>query len=167
MGIQLISIMEVSMLLACTYVSSKFHTFLTKKIFEIFHFFNGLIMNFRRGVDKDPIVGLEVVTVEDAENPDVIDKTPYGHSANVNNATAFGAQPLYIKVRRDVQSPFVITDLVIILPGKGEEEPLGYSRLNENLNRGMVGTDVFICYKRRPKSVHRASYKPSILTRYV
>ena len=110
---------------------------------------------------------MEVVTVEDAENPDVIDKTPYGHSANVNNATAFGAQPLYIKVRRDVQSPFVITDLVIILPGKGEEEPLGYSRLNENLNRGMVGTDVFICYKRRPKSVHRASYKPSILTRFV
>ena len=40
-----------------------------------------------------------------------------------------------------------------------------YSRLNENLNRGMVGTDVFICFKRRPKSVHRASYKPSILTR--
>ena len=39
------------------------------------------------------------------------------------------------------------------------------SRLNENLNRGMVGTDVFICFKRRPKSVHRASYKPSILTR--
>ena len=29
----------------------------------------------------------------------------------------------------------------------------------------MVGTDVFICFKRRPKSVHRASYKPSILTR--
>ena len=77
----------------------------------------------------------------------ILGKTPYGRSANVNNGTTFNAQPLYVKIRRDIQSQFVITDLKIILPGKGEEEPMGYTRLNENLNRGMVGSDVFICYK--------------------
>ena len=52
-----------------------------------------------------------------------------------------------IQVRRDIQSPFVITDMAIVLANKGEEEPLGYSRLNENLNRGVVGSSVFIAFK--------------------
>ena len=107
----------------------------------------------------------KVVSQEDPDNPDVIDRTPYGRSANVNNSTTFNSTPLYLKVKRDIQSPFVITDLAIVIANKGEEEPLGYSRLNENLNRGMVGSTVYIAFKQRPKNVHRASYRPSLLAR--
>ena len=114
---------------------------------------------YKRDIEGEPIVGIEVTSQEEPGNPDVIDKTPYGRSANVNNSTTFNSTPLYLKVKRDVQSPYVITDLAVVLANKGEEEPLGYSRLNENLNRGVVGSTVYIAFKQRPKSVHRASYR--------
>ena len=114
---------------------------------------------YKRDIEGEPIVGIEVTSHEEPGNPDVIDKTPYGRSANVNNSTTFNSTPLYLKVKRDVQSPYVITDLAVVLANKGEEEPLGYSRLNENLNRGVVGSTVYIAFKQRPKSVHRASYR--------
>lgn len=48
---------------------------------------------------------------------------------------------------------------------QGEEDPIGYQRLNENLNRGMIGSDVYISYKLSPKSVNRASYRADVLSR--
>ena len=80
-------------------------------------------------------------------------------SANVNNGTTFGAVPLYLRVKRDAHSNLVLTDIAVVLANKGEADPIGFQRLNENLNRGMVGSDVFLSLKLAPKSVNRAAYR--------
>lgn len=124
----------------------------------------GITLFFSRGKDKVPIVGFDIVTSPD-EKGEVVTKTPYSRSANVNNGTSFGAVPLYVRVKRDAYSSYVLTDIAVVLPSKGEEDPIGFQRLNENLNRGMVGSDVFLSLKLSPKSVNRASFRAELLSR--
>jgi hypothetical protein len=119
---------------------------------------------FSRGKYKTPIVGFDIVSSEE-EKGEIITKTPYSRSANVNNGTTFGAIPLYLRIKRDAHSRYVLTDITVVLPGKGEEDPIGYQRVNENLNRGMVGSDVFLSLKLSPKSVNRAYFRAELLSR--
>ena len=74
-----------------------------------------------------PIVGIDIVTSTD-ENGEIITKTPYSRSANINNGATFGAVPLYIRIKRDAHSPLVLTDIVVVLPKRDEEDPMGYQR---------------------------------------
>lgn len=118
----------------------------------------------RRGKDKPPVVRIDIVTSENAKG-EIIKKTPHSRSANINNSTSFGAVPLYLRLHRDSYSPFVITDLAVVIPSKGEADPLGYRRVAQKLNLGMVGSDVYLTFKLSAKSVNRASYRAELLAR--
>lgn len=124
---------------------------------------------FKRGRDKPPLVDIGVMydglerIMPDAE---IVHKTPGGRIANVNNSSS----RIFITYRRAALdmpcNDLVVTDLCVLVPGKGEKIPHAYCQIPKTLNKGMMGNDVFLCYKKsmnRPKCI---SYQPEILFRY-
>ncbi|CAG0885100.1 unnamed protein product [Cyprideis torosa] len=99
----------------------------------------------------------------------VVRDTPYGRPANVNNS----ASPQIFLTYKRTSEPapwcgqLAVVDVCVIVRSKGELPPHTYYCLAEkNLNRGYLGSDVFLCYKKtlnRPRSL---TYQPSLLSRY-
>ncbi|VDP01248.1 unnamed protein product [Soboliphyme baturini] len=125
---------------------------------------------FRRGFHKPPIVDIGILYEFKGENPmpdiEVIRKTPYGRIANLNNAK----ENIFLTYRRARENAasnlFSVIDMCVILPSKGETPPHTYYKLNKNLNKGLVGNDVFLCYKKSLSSVNQIAYRPAILDRF-
>lgn len=71
----------------------------------------------------------------------VLDTTPYSHSANLAPPGP-GHPRTYLTYRRAAEGAGLhalgITDLCLVLPSKGEGTPHTYCRLPRNLNPGMV-----------------------------
>lgn len=124
---------------------------------------------FKRGRDKPPLVDIGVMydglerIMPDAE---IVAKTPGDRVANVNNSSS----KIFITFRRaKTDTPcneLVVTDLCVLIPGKGEKVPHAFCQIHKTLNKGMMGNDVYLCYKKsmnRPKCI---SYQPEILHRY-
>uniref|UniRef100_W4VRF4 Putative calmodulin-binding protein crag n=1 Tax=Corethrella appendiculata TaxID=1370023 RepID=W4VRF4_9DIPT len=124
---------------------------------------------FKRGNDKPPLVDIGVMydgserIMSDAE---IVLNTPGDRLANVNNSST----KTFITFRRakpDMPcNELVVTDLCVIIPSKGEKPPHAFCQLHKTLNKGMIGNDVYLCYKKsmnRPKLI---SYQPEILHRY-
>jgi hypothetical protein len=124
---------------------------------------------FKRGRDKPPLVDVGVMydgferIMPDAE---IIMKTPGDRLANVNNSSS-KIFLTYRRARDDMpMNDLVVTDLCVLIPGKGEKVPHAFCQIHKTLNKGMMGNDVFLCYKKsmnRPKCI---SYQPEILHRY-
>ncbi|XP_063215906.1 DENN domain-containing protein Crag isoform X2 [Bacillus rossius redtenbacheri] len=124
---------------------------------------------YRRGRDKPPLVDIGVMyegkerIMADAE---CVHTTPEGRVANINNSAA----KIFVTYRRASLSmpcnELVVTDICVILTNKGEMPPHAFCMINKNLNKGMVGSDVFICYKKSMNRANLISYKPGILARY-
>lgn len=98
---------------------------------------------------------------------EMIKESVGNHIANVNNSTA----KTFITYRRGQPTApcnaLVVTDICVIITSKGETLPHAFCCINKNLNKGFVGSDVYLCYK---KSMNRApllSYKPEVLSRYL
>ncbi|VDM65212.1 unnamed protein product [Strongylus vulgaris] len=76
-------------------------------------------------------------------------------------------QNIFLTYRRAVPSSapsqFVVTDICVILANKGEIPLHTYYKIPKNLNKGMVGSDVYICYKKSQCSTKRLAYKPTVL----
>lgn len=124
---------------------------------------------FKRGRDKPPLVDIGVMydglerIMQDAE---IVTKTPGDRVANVNNSSS----KIFITYRRAKPdtpcNELVVTDLCVLIPGKGEKVPHAFCQIHKTLNKGMMGNDVYLCYKKsmnRPKCI---SYQPEILHRY-
>lgn len=124
---------------------------------------------FKRGREKPPLVDIGVMydgferIMPDAE---IVLKTPGDRLANVNNSSS----KIFLTYRRAKDdmpmNDLVVTDLCILIPGKGEKVPHAFCQIPKTLNKGMMGNDVFLCYKKsmnRPKCI---SYQPEILHRY-
>ncbi len=89
-----------------------------------------------------------------------MEKSPYGRPANVNNASL---QTFLTYRRAKEESPcneLVVTDICVILPGKGERPPHSFYKIDKNLNRGMVGSDVYVCYKKSMNRPNAIIYEP-------
>ncbi|EDV35240.1 uncharacterized protein Dana_GF22300, isoform C [Drosophila ananassae] len=124
---------------------------------------------FRRGKDRPPLVDIGVLydgherIMSDAE---IVAETPGGRVANVNNSSA-KTFLTYRRARADMPcNELVVTELCVIVQSKGEREPHAFCLIYKTLNKGYVGSDVYLCYKKsmyRPKHI---SYKPEILLRY-
>lgn len=86
----------------------------------------------------------------------VLDTTPYSHSANLAPPGP-GHPRTYLMYRRAVEGAGLhalgITDLCLILPSKGEGTPHTYCRLPRNLNPGMVSGAVVLRAKTWAMSV--------------
>ncbi|EDW51344.1 GM21724 [Drosophila sechellia] len=124
---------------------------------------------FRRGKDRPPLVDIGVLydgherIMSDAE---IVAETPGGRVANVNNSSA-KTFLTYRRARADMPcNELVVTELCVIVQSKGERAPHAFCLIYKTLNKGYVGSDVYLCYKKsmyRPKHI---SYKPEILLRY-
>ncbi|XP_056672375.1 DENN domain-containing protein 4B isoform X7 [Monodelphis domestica] len=127
---------------------------------------------YRRGRDKPPLVELGVL-YEGKEHPkpgfQVLETTPYSHSANLAPPGP-GHPRTYLTYRRAAEGAGLhalgITDLCLILPSKGEGTPHTYCRLPRNLNPGMWGPDVYLCYKVGLAKANTLVYEAELLGRY-
>ena len=72
---------------------------------------------------------------------EVIQATPYGRCANVNNSSAT-SQRIFITFRRappvQPQNSLAVTDICVIITSKGETPPHTFCKVDKNLNIGMV-----------------------------
>ncbi|KAK2718660.1 hypothetical protein QYM36_005859, partial [Artemia franciscana] len=124
---------------------------------------------YKRGRDKPPITDIGVL-YDGKENlmrdSEAILQTPYGKSANVNNAGA----KTYITFRRArLNSPPnvpVVTEICVIVTSKGDKPPHSFCKIDKNLNKGMLGSDVFLCYKKSMVKSDSIVYQPELLSRY-
>uniref|UniRef100_A0A4X2M7D0 DENN domain containing 4B n=1 Tax=Vombatus ursinus TaxID=29139 RepID=A0A4X2M7D0_VOMUR len=127
---------------------------------------------YRRGRDKPPLVELGVL-YEGKEHPkpgfQVLETTPYSHSANLAPPGP-GHPRTYLTYRRAAEGAGLhalgITDLCLILPSKGEGTPHTYCRLPRNLNPGMWGPAVYLCYKVGLAKANTLVYEAELLGRY-
>ncbi|XP_073904150.1 DENN domain-containing protein 4B isoform X5 [Castor canadensis] len=130
------------------------------------------VICYRRGRDKPPLVELGVL-YEGKERPkpgfQVLDTTPYSHSANLAPPGP-GHPRTYLTYRRAAEGAGLhalgITDLCLVLPSKGEGAPHTYCQLTRNLNPGMWGPAVYLCYKVGLAKANTLVYEADLLGRY-
>jgi len=134
---------------------------------------HNLMLCYKRGRDQPPIVDIGVYDegLDTLKNDiKLIETTPAGRSANVNNASGMGSHPIYLTYRRAKQSApqntLVVTDICIILPNKGEKAPYAYLEINKNLNKGLLGSNVHLCYKKSVRQVDSIAFRADVLSRY-
>lgn len=133
-----------------------------------------ILICYRRGDDKPPLVDIGVYH-EDKERvlPDVgiVSKTPEGRCASTGNIGSKSGT--FITYRRaKTNQPFnqlVVVDLCVILNNKSEHPPHAFYPIKKNLNKslyGMIGSEVFLCYRKTILSPPSLSYTPQIISRF-
>ncbi|XP_017484119.1 PREDICTED: DENN domain-containing protein 4C isoform X2 [Rhagoletis zephyria] len=124
---------------------------------------------YRRGKDRPPLVDIGVLydgherIMSDAE---IVTETPGGRIANVNNSSS-KIFLTYRRARPDMPcNELVVTDLCVIVQSKGEKPPHAFCLIYKTLNKGYMGSDVYLCYKKSMYRPRLISYQPEILLRY-
>ncbi|KAF4804829.1 DENN domain-containing protein 4C [Turdus rufiventris] len=131
-----------------------------------------LFLCYKRGRDKPPLTDIGVLY----EGKDriiagceVIQATPYGRCANVNNSSA-SSQRIFITYRRAPpvrpQNSLAVTDICVIVTSKGETPPHTFCKVDKNLNCGMWGSSVYLCYKKSVPASNSLAYKAGLIFRY-
>uniref|UniRef100_A0A3Q3G2P3 DENN/MADD domain containing 4C n=1 Tax=Labrus bergylta TaxID=56723 RepID=A0A3Q3G2P3_9LABR len=119
-----------------------------------------LFLCYKRSRGKSPLIDIGVL-YEGKERLiqgcEVIQATPYGRCANVNNSSAPPVQP---------QNSLAVTDICVIVTSKGEIPPHTFCKVEKNLNCGMWGSSVFLCYKKSVSASNSISYKAGLIFRY-
>ncbi|KAL1007596.1 hypothetical protein UPYG_G00088880, partial [Umbra pygmaea] len=59
-----------------------------------------------------------------------------------------------------------VTDICVIIPGKGETPPHTFCKVDKNLNSSMWGSAVYLCYKKSVAKTHTIAYKAGLFSRY-
>ncbi|XP_037707028.1 DENN domain-containing protein 4C isoform X2 [Choloepus didactylus] len=131
-----------------------------------------LFLCYKRGRDKPPLTDIGVL-YEGKERLmpgcEVIQATPYGRCANVNNSSTT-SQRIFITYRRAPpvrpQNSLAVTDVCVIVTSKGETPPHTFCKVDKNLNCGMWGSSVFLCYKKSVPASNSIAYKAGLIFRY-
>uniref|UniRef100_A0A8C2V6Q2 DENN domain containing 4C n=2 Tax=Chinchilla lanigera TaxID=34839 RepID=A0A8C2V6Q2_CHILA len=131
-----------------------------------------LFLCYKRGRDKPPLIDIGVL-YEGKERLipgcEVILATPYGRCANVNNSSTT-SQRIFITYRRAPpvrpQNALAVTDICVIVTSKGESPPHTFCKVDKNLNCGMWGSSVFLCYKKSVPASNAIAYKAGLIFRY-
>nr|AGL94524.1 putative DENN domain containing protein 4B-like protein [Oncorhynchus mykiss] len=138
----------------------------------------GLINNphmylcYRRGHDKPPILDLGVL-YEGKEVVKqgwyVIETTPYSRSASLSSGGP-ATHRTFLTYRRAPESQALhtlgVTDISLLLPSKGEVAPHTFCRVEKNLNTGMWGPALYLCYKRAVAKANALVYEAGLISRY-
>ncbi|XP_016098153.1 DENN domain-containing protein 4C [Sinocyclocheilus grahami] len=103
-----------------------------------------LFLCYKRGRGKPPLIDIGVL-YEGKERLiqgcEVIEATPFGRCANVNNSSAT-SQRIFITYRRappvQPQNSLAVTDIRVIITNKGETPPHTFCKVDKNLNCGLV-----------------------------
>uniref|UniRef100_A0A3Q2XAU0 DENN domain containing 4C n=1 Tax=Hippocampus comes TaxID=109280 RepID=A0A3Q2XAU0_HIPCM len=131
-----------------------------------------LFLCYKRSRGKPPLIDVGVL-YEGKERLiqgcEVIQATPYGRCANVNNSSAT-SQRIFITFRRATpvqpQNSLAVTDICVIVTSKGETPPHTFCKVDKNLNCGMWGSSVFLCYKKSVSASNSITYKAGLIFRY-
>ncbi|XP_075999817.1 DENN domain-containing protein 4C isoform X2 [Genypterus blacodes] len=131
-----------------------------------------LFLCYKRSRGKPPLIDIGVL-YEGKERLiqgcEVIQATPYGRCANVNNSSA-NSQRIFITFRRaplvQPQNSLAVTDICVIITSKGETPPHTFCKVDKNLNCGMWGSSVFLCYKKSVSASNSIIYKAGLIFRY-
>ncbi|XP_069782647.1 DENN domain-containing protein 4C isoform X4 [Narcine bancroftii] len=127
---------------------------------------------YRRGLDDPPLIDIGVL-YEGKERLipgcEILQATPFGRCANVNNSSA-NSQKIFITYRRAPlnrpQNSLAVTDICVIVTSKGETPPHTFCKVDKNLNCGMWGSSVYICYKKSVPVSNSIAYKAGLICRY-
>ncbi|CAD5116854.1 DgyrCDS5698 [Dimorphilus gyrociliatus] len=124
---------------------------------------------YRRGRDRPPLTDIGVMYHgKERLMPgcQIVQYTPTNHNANVNN-TAGKIYLTYMRAEDTASADtLVVTDICIILTNKGETPPHTYMQIPKSLNKALVGSDVYICYKKSERNAKTIVYEPQLLSRY-
>ncbi|MBN3317014.1 DEN4C protein, partial [Atractosteus spatula] len=131
-----------------------------------------LFLCYKRGREKPPLIDIGVL-YEGKERLiqgcEVIQATPYGRCANVNNSSAT-SQRIFVTYRRaplvQPQNSLAVTDICVIITSKGETAPHTFCKVDKNLNGGMWGSNVYLCYKKSVSASNSIAYKAGLIFRY-
>ncbi|XP_036372451.1 DENN domain-containing protein 4C-like [Megalops cyprinoides] len=131
-----------------------------------------LFLCYKRGHEKPPLSDIGVL-YEGKERLiqgcEVIQATPFGRCANVNNSSAT-SQRIFITTRRappvQLQNSLAVTDICVIVTSKGETPPHTFCKVDKNLNCGMWGSSVFLCYKKSVSASNSIAFKAGLIFRY-
>lgn len=131
-----------------------------------------LFLCYKRGHGKPPLSDIGVLYEGKdrlMQGCEVIQATPYGRCANVNNSSAT-SQRIFITLRRSPpvqpQNSLAVTDICVIITNKGETPPHTFLKVEKNLNCGMWGSSVFLCYKKSVSASNSIAYKAGLIFRY-
>ncbi|KAL2084579.1 hypothetical protein ACEWY4_020097 [Coilia grayii] len=132
----------------------------------------GLYLCYRRGFDKPPIVELGVF-YEGKESSRsgwvVIEHTLYGRSASLSTGIT-SSHRTFLTYRRAPDSQalniMAVTDISLLMPSKGEVAPHTFCRVDKNLNTGMWGPALYLCYKRAVAKANALVFKAGLISRY-
>uniref|UniRef100_W5K4T3 DENN domain containing 4C n=1 Tax=Astyanax mexicanus TaxID=7994 RepID=W5K4T3_ASTMX len=131
-----------------------------------------LFLCYKRGYGKPPLSDIGVLYEGKdrlMQGCEVIQATPYGRCANVNNSSAT-SQRIFVTFRRSPpvqpQNSLAVTDICVIITSKGETPPHTFLKVEKNLNCGMWGSSVFLCYKKSVSASNSIAYKAGLIFRY-
>nr|AUH27392.1 DENN domain containing protein 4A [Gobiocypris rarus] len=129
-----------------------------------------IFLCYRRGRDKPPLTDLGVLYEwKEKLKPDcqIIQTTPSGRPANISSSSS---QRIYITYRRASEnhshSTLAVTDICVIIPGKGETAPHAFCKVDKNLNSSMWGSSVYMCYKKSLAKTNTLAFTAGLLSRY-
>ncbi|XP_023136749.2 C-myc promoter-binding protein isoform X2 [Amphiprion ocellaris] len=129
-----------------------------------------IFLCFKRGRDKPPLTDLGVLYEwKEKLKPGchIVQTTPSGRPANISSSSS---QRIYITYRRAPKSQphtsLAVTDVCVIIPGKGEVPPHTFCKVDKNLNSSMWGSSVYLCYKKSLAKANAIAYKAGLLCRY-
>ncbi|XP_041853597.1 C-myc promoter-binding protein isoform X2 [Melanotaenia boesemani] len=129
-----------------------------------------IFLCFKRGRDKPPLTDLGVLYEwKEKLKPGchIVQTTPSGRPANISSSSS---QRIYITYRRAPKSQphtsLAVTDVCVIIPGKGETPPHTFCKVDKNLNSSMWGSSVYLCYKKSVAKANAIAYKAGLLCRY-
>uniref|UniRef100_UPI0037E80517 C-myc promoter-binding protein isoform X2 n=1 Tax=Semicossyphus pulcher TaxID=241346 RepID=UPI0037E80517 len=129
-----------------------------------------IFLCFKRGRDKPPLTDLGILyewKEKLKSGCHIVQTTPSGRPANISSSSS---QRIYITYRRAPKSQphtsLAVTDVCIIIPGKGETPPHTFCKVDKNLNSSMWGSSVYLCYKKSLAKANTISYKAGLLCRY-
>uniref|UniRef100_A0A672L9V1 DENN/MADD domain containing 4B n=1 Tax=Sinocyclocheilus grahami TaxID=75366 RepID=A0A672L9V1_SINGR len=131
-----------------------------------------MFLCYRRGHDKPPLVELGVLY--EGKDPvrsgwQVIETTPYSRSASLSSGGPT-MHRTFLMFRRAPDSQALntlgITEISLLMPSKGETAPHTYCRVDKNLNTGMWGPALYLCYKRSVAKANALVYEAGLIRRY-
>ncbi|XP_053479014.1 C-myc promoter-binding protein [Ictalurus furcatus] len=129
-----------------------------------------IFLCYRRGRDKPPLTDLGVLYEwREKLKPGchIIQTTPSGRSANISSSSS---QRIYITYRRAPEchshATLAVTDICVVIPGKGEAPPYAFCKVDKNLNSSMWGSSVYLCYKKSLAKTNTLAFKAGLLSRY-
>lgn len=131
-----------------------------------------MFLCYRRGHDKPPIVELGVLYEgKDSVRPgwQVIETTPYSRSASLSSSGPT-THRTFLMFRRAPDSQALntlgVTEISLLMPSKGETAPHTYCRVDKNINTGMWGPALYLCYKRSAAKANALVYEAGLISRY-